>query len=197
MILAFVGIAIVQMIQRHTTRPALLRKFLASAFAGLTLTSASLCCTAAALASAIADKAPDSSFSTVAQDAVAASDAHVTVLADATVVPESMRDAIKPRYPEQALRDRIEGYVVVQFDITRTGSVSGARVIEAQPANYFESAAIDAVQKFQFSPNDNTTEPVAIRGAINRFVFSLHGPNTPAKPGFIFHRGRTYYALSH
>lgn len=199
MIQAFVGIATVHMIQRRTARQAPLSRFLTSVLAGLALTASSIYCTAAstpAALPAINGYISDSAFSTVAQDAVAANDAHVTVIADAVMAPDETREANKPRYPEQALRDRIEGYVVVQFDITRTGAVSGVRVIEAQPANYFETAAINAVQKFRFSPNDNTTEPVAIRGAINRFVFSLHAPNIPAKPGFIFHRGRTYYALA-
>jgi TonB family protein len=143
--------------------------------------------------------APDidsSTLSTIAQEAVPANDARVTVIADAATSTELVRESIRPLYPERARRDGIEGYVVVQFDITKSGMVSGARVIEAKPVNYFETAAMDAVRQFQFSPNDNAPDPVAIRGAVNKFVFSLHAPNTPVKPGFIYYRGRTYFALA-
>jgi TonB family protein len=185
----------VQLVQRRNLNMAAPRSaFAAFVIAGATgamLTVASVCCLAAP-----EPGDTDGSFAAVAQSAVHANEARVTIIADATTTPAAARESIKPQYPEEARRDGIEGYVVVQFDISRTGAVSDARVIEAQPANYFETAAINAVRQYQFSPTANSVEPVAIRGAVNKFVFSLHAPNTPVNPGSIRYRGRTYYAVA-
>lgn len=137
----------------------------------------------------------DAAFAAVAQSAVPAEQTSIKVLA-ATATPGLVHDMVEPKYPEQARRDRVEGYVVVQFDIARDGMVSDVRVLEAKPANYFETAAIDAVRQLQFTPNTNSTDAVAIRGAVNMFVFSLNAPNSQTKPGFIYYRGRTYYTLA-
>lgn len=135
-------------------------------------------------------------FSMLAQGALNYSNASVTVIADADSAQNALRESIKPQYPEQAKREGIEGYVVVQFDITNTGEVSGARVIEAEPANCFETAAIDAVKQYRFSPNSSTSETVTIRGAVNKFVFSLNDAAPKPRPATIHYRGRTYYALN-
>jgi len=167
-----------------------------SILAGLTMTIASTCSQAGSAFDLALPDDGSTGFATVAQSAVPTVDARVSVIADASTTPGIIRELVKPSYPEQARRDRVEGYVVVQFDIAENGTVSGARVLEAKPANYFETAAIDAVRQLQFSPNDKPANSVAIRGAVNMFVFSLNAPNAPAKPGFITWRGRSYYALA-
>jgi len=120
----------------------------------------------------------------------------IRVALDSRIPDAAMRDSIKPLYPEQARQQGVEGYVVVQFDITREGDVTGAHVIEAQPANYFENAAIDAVRQYRFAPNNATREDIAIRGAVNRFVFSLTENTGAFKPSYVPYRGRTFFALN-
>lgn len=59
---------------------------------------------------------------------------------------------IPPRYPRMASRRGIEGVVTVAFTITKEGTVKNPVVIEAQPENIFDKAAIDAILKWKFKP---------------------------------------------
>lgn len=56
----------------------------------------------------------------------------------------------EPEYPPQALRRGIEGYVVLEFVITRSGKVVDIRVIEAVPPGVFERAAERALRKWRY-----------------------------------------------
>ncbi|MBZ5486740.1 TonB family protein [Halomonas aquamarina] len=60
---------------------------------------------------------------------------------------------VDPTYPPRAQRRGMEGYVEVEFIVRRDGSVdrSSIRVINAQPRRVFESAAEEAIAKWQFS----------------------------------------------
>ncbi len=57
---------------------------------------------------------------------------------------------IPPRYPMRAANRRIEGWVKVEFTITETGTVKDAKVVEAQPENIFNRAALQAIRKWKF-----------------------------------------------
>ncbi len=59
---------------------------------------------------------------------------------------------VPPRYPMRAARRRIEGWVKVEFTITETGSVKDAVVVEAQPSDIFNRAALRAIAKWKFKP---------------------------------------------
>lgn len=78
-------------------------------------------------------------------------------------------------YPRRALQRGIEGYVVVEFTVTKQGTVRDPRVIEAQPENMFEQAAIDAVLKFKYKPRVVNGETVEVEGVQNRLTFELGG----------------------
>src|SRR6185503_13549750 len=51
---------------------------------------------------------------------------------------------INPDYPPRAQTRGIEGYVIVQFTITPTGTVKDAIVVEAKPEGMFDDAALKA-----------------------------------------------------
>ena len=55
-----------------------------------------------------------------------------------------------PRYPVRAANRRIQGWVKVEFTITKTGTVSNAIIVEAQPPNTFDRAALTAIRKWKF-----------------------------------------------
>jgi len=59
---------------------------------------------------------------------------------------------IPPRYPMRAARRRIEGWVKIEFTITEQGTVKDAVVVESQPAEIFDQAALRAIQKWKFKP---------------------------------------------
>jgi len=59
---------------------------------------------------------------------------------------------IPPRYPMRAARRKIEGWVKVEFTITEQGTVKDAVVVESQPADVFNRAALRAISKWKFKP---------------------------------------------
>jgi protein TonB len=58
----------------------------------------------------------------------------------------------KPRYPAQALNRKIEGWVLVKFNITKEGTVDAVEVIEAEPRGVFEREAVRAAWRYKFKP---------------------------------------------
>lgn len=57
-----------------------------------------------------------------------------------------------PRYPYQAARRGIEGWVRVSFRVTETGTVEDVVVLESEPPGVFDQAAIKAVYRWRFKP---------------------------------------------
>ena len=70
---------------------------------------------------------------------------------------------MKPMYPLRARTRNMEGYVQVQFTVSKDGRVQDAIVIEADPQGYFEKAALAAVNNWQFVPGEKNGEQVAVR----------------------------------
>lgn len=59
---------------------------------------------------------------------------------------------IPPRYPMRAANRRIEGWVKVEFTITKAGEVTDAVVIESHPSDIFNREALAAVKRWKFKP---------------------------------------------
>ena len=57
---------------------------------------------------------------------------------------------IEPRYPMRAANRRIEGWVKVQFTITKEGTVTDAIVVDSEPKNTFDRAALSAIKRWKF-----------------------------------------------
>jgi protein TonB len=80
---------------------------------------------------------------------------------------------INPDYPPRAQTRGIEGYVIVQFTITATGTVKDPIVVEAQPKGMFDDAALKAIARWRYNPkveNGTAVERVGIR---TRLTFQL------------------------
>lgn len=60
--------------------------------------------------------------------------------------------AVTPLYPEQALRDKLAGRMVLRFLINETGSLDDLAVIEAEPGDAFTDSAIAAFRNARFVP---------------------------------------------
>jgi protein TonB len=71
---------------------------------------------------------------------------------------------IAPDYPAGALRRGIEGRVLLEFTIGRTGAVKNARVIAAEPNSIFDDAALKAVRQWRYEPKIEHGEAVAQPG---------------------------------
>jgi periplasmic protein TonB len=59
---------------------------------------------------------------------------------------------VLPTYPPSARNQRIQGWVLVEITVSRTGAVSAAQVVDAQPKRLFDQAALDAIRRWKFKP---------------------------------------------
>lgn len=82
---------------------------------------------------------------------------------------------VQAAYPRRALQRGIQGYVVVEFTVTKQGTVRDPRVVEAEPEQIFDQAAMDAVLKFKYKPRVVNGETVEVEGVQNRITFEIDG----------------------
>jgi len=59
---------------------------------------------------------------------------------------------VPPQYPIRAAERGIEGWVVLKFTITATGTVENPVVLDAKPKRIFDRAAIRALKKWKYRP---------------------------------------------
>lgn len=69
---------------------------------------------------------------------------------------------IEPYYPADARRTRRQGWVDVRFVVEADGSVSRASVVDADPRNVFDRAALNAVERWQFTPGTRGGTPASM-----------------------------------
>ena len=82
---------------------------------------------------------------------------------------------VSPVYPRRALQRGIEGYVIVEFVVDKTGAVKSPIVIEANPEGLFDRAALDAALKFKYKPRVVNGEATEVSGVQNRITFEING----------------------
>jgi TonB family protein len=92
---------------------------------------------------------------------------------------------INPDYPQQALREEIEGWVNIEFTISESGVVVDPLIIEncawpnnadpetCKPDDMFNGAALAAVAKWRYSPQIQDGQPVAREGVHTIIRFAL------------------------
>jgi protein TonB len=76
-------------------------------------------------------------------------------------------------YPWKAQTQQIEGYCIVEYTVTTTGSVRDPVVVEAQPRGIFDKASIEAALKFKYKPRVVNGEPIEVHGVRNLFRYTL------------------------
>ncbi|MER2494206.1 energy transducer TonB [Catenovulum sediminis] len=81
---------------------------------------------------------------------------------------------VQPIYPRRAQQRGIEGYVIVEFTVSKLGTVVDPYVVEAEPENIFDTAALQAAQKFKYKPRVVNGEPVEVAGVQNRITFKIN-----------------------
>jgi len=95
-----------------------------------------------------------------------------------TMAAGSDRDVIplvrvNPDYPQWALKRQQEGWVRVQFTITPAGTVKDAIVVDAEPKNVFDDAALKAIARWRYNPKVENGASVERVGVQTRIVFQL------------------------
>ncbi len=65
-------------------------------------------------------------------------------------------------YPISALSKEIEGWVLVRFTVTETGSVADPEILRSQPPGVFDRSAKRAVLKWKYQPQIVDGKPAAV-----------------------------------
>lgn len=79
---------------------------------------------------------------------------------------------VAPVYPERAAEIGLEGYVIVEYTVTETGSVASPVVVESS-SSLFEDAALSSVSKYKYQPRVENGKPVAVPGVRTKISFVL------------------------
>ena len=80
---------------------------------------------------------------------------------------------VAPSYPRRAQQRGTEGYVLLEFTVTAQGRVADPRVIESEPSDVFDRAALDAVKRYRYEPRVQDGEPVAVEGVQHLITFEI------------------------
>jgi protein TonB len=80
---------------------------------------------------------------------------------------------VAPIYPRRAVDRGIEGYVIVEFTVTKTGAVRDPKVVEYDPSTIFNDAALAAALKFKYKPRIVNGEAIEVHGVLNKITFKL------------------------
>jgi periplasmic protein TonB len=79
---------------------------------------------------------------------------------------------VQPIYPRRALSRGVEGYVIVEFTVTKQGTTKDVRVVEST-SSMFDNAAVKAAQKFKYKPRVVDGEPIEVPGVQNKITFEI------------------------
>jgi TonB family protein len=80
--------------------------------------------------------------------------------------------SVQPIYPARAEKNKIEGWVDVEFTVAEDGKVKDAIVRAVSTAGVFEESALKAVSQWRYKPMLRDARPVPVRSQI-RVRFSL------------------------
>ena len=81
---------------------------------------------------------------------------------------------VAPIYPRRALQRGTEGYVLLEFTVTKQGGTKDIKVIESKPkSTIFHRAAIKAAAKFKYKPRTEDGKAIEVTGIRNKIIFRL------------------------
>ena len=81
---------------------------------------------------------------------------------------------VAPIYPQRALARGLEGYCVVQYTVTRNGTIRDPFVVEDQcTSSMFHRSSVEAALKFKYKPRVMDGEAVEVPGVQNKFTFEI------------------------
>lgn len=79
---------------------------------------------------------------------------------------------INPDYPPRALSRGIQGWVIVQFTISATGTVKDPKVVDSSNS-IFDEAALKAIARWRYNPKVEEGVAVERVGVQTKLVFQL------------------------
>ena len=79
---------------------------------------------------------------------------------------------VRPVYPPRAIAMNLDGWVLVEFDVTPEGTVANPRVVESSHP-VFDKAAVETVRKFRYKARVVDGVPLPTTGVRNLFRFEI------------------------
>ena len=79
---------------------------------------------------------------------------------------------VAPIYPRRAQTRGLEGYCLLEFTVTRTGTVRDARAIECT-SSLFERASVNAAAKFKYKPRVVDGQEIEVPGVQHIIRFEI------------------------
>ncbi len=81
---------------------------------------------------------------------------------------------VAPIYPRRAQSRGVEGYCIVEYTVTRSGTTKEARVVPDQcTSGLFEKASVAASLTFKYKPRVIDGQSVEVPGVRNKFTYEL------------------------
>jgi len=80
---------------------------------------------------------------------------------------------VAPIYPRRAQTRGISGYCIVEYTVTKTGSIRDPRAVDCDPEGVFERASVKAAEKFKYKPRVVDGQPIEVAGVQNKFTYEL------------------------
>lgn len=80
---------------------------------------------------------------------------------------------VAPIYPRRAQTRGIQGYCIVEYTVTKNGSIRDPVAVDCQPSGVFDSASVKAALKFKYKPRVVDGEPIEVPGVRNKFTYAL------------------------
>ena len=78
-----------------------------------------------------------------------------------------------PVYPRRAVKRQIEGYVELEFTVTKAGKIENLAIVDAKPKRVFDRSAMRAAQHYEFEPCMENGDFVEITNYPVKFTFQL------------------------
>ena len=98
-------------------------------------------------------------------------------------MPAMTVDLNKISYPDAARKSELQGRVLVSFSISKKGRVDDELIVESEPIEVFDKAALELVKKIKFAVPDNWED---LAGPLQRYrlsvVFKLYPCPEPCVP---------------
>ena len=80
---------------------------------------------------------------------------------------------VAPIYPRRAQTRGLEGYCIIEYTVTKSGSIRDPVAVDCQPSGIFERASLKASLKFKYKPRVVDGEAIEVAGVQNKFTYEL------------------------
>lgn len=83
---------------------------------------------------------------------------------------------VAPIYPTRALQRGVEGSCVVQYTVTRLGTIANPVIVDGQcTSSLFHQPSLNAAMKFKYKPRVVNGVEMEVSGVQNKFTYKIDG----------------------